>query len=158
MIADAWRARAGFRTAAREWRRCVEGLPKYHTPGSKAYALEKADMFDRMAADVERRLQRSHRQYLDMMGKKSASPEEHALFRAFVSLQKDIKITEDRLDYSLVGGWMLHGFITLAHCANSARLAFAGPWGQCQVEGGLGCCCLTSEYPGMLNDVVLLER
>ncbi|KAI0708606.1 hypothetical protein C8Q76DRAFT_592362, partial [Earliella scabrosa] len=48
LIADAWRARAGFRTAAREWRRCVEGLPKYHTPGSKAYALEKADMFDRM--------------------------------------------------------------------------------------------------------------
>ena len=88
--------RRGFSFASAEWARRESALPEYASPGASAYAREKSDMFKHMCEESELLLSQARQtHYQAMDGDNDRKP-------AFEVTQKNIELSDDRLNYALV--------------------------------------------------------
>ena len=70
------------------------------TPGAKAYAVQKSDMFRLMARDVENSVVSAHLQHTETI--QSLGDEDDGLTNVHQLTQAEQRPADDKLDYSLV--------------------------------------------------------
>ncbi|TBU21084.1 hypothetical protein BD311DRAFT_743816, partial [Dichomitus squalens] len=96
VYAEARALRRGFLFASDEWLRRDSALPDYASPGATAYAREKSDMFKIMSEECRRLVQTAHDKHYAAMAQDETRQD------AFEVTQKQIHLSDDRLNYSLV--------------------------------------------------------
>ncbi|TBU21114.1 hypothetical protein BD311DRAFT_870016 [Dichomitus squalens] len=95
VYAEARALRRGFLFASDEWLRRDSALPDYASPGATAYAREKSDMFKIMSEECRRLVQTAHDKHYAAMAQDETRQD------AFEVTQKQIHLSDDRLNYSL---------------------------------------------------------
>ena len=113
LYADGRAVRRGFQFASGLWNAASEQADI--TAGAKAYAVQKSDMFRRMAEDVENSVASAQLEHSERF-QESEDDDDDGLTNVFRLTQARQHPADDKLDYSLVSTMMTLAITSIINC------------------------------------------